>query len=367
MLPRKEFNPNENKRGNSLRIFVACMLLTAVPVMAVNAGAGGNNEGEPRHKVLFQQGTENFNVENFELALQQFMEANRLKPNWKLLFNIGQCAAATKRYGIAYEAFEEYLAKGGDEVPNERRDWVMEELDRLYRMVGQLKFNVPERSVVEIDHIVRAVAPVPGNVKISAGLSHRVLVTLDGAVLIDKTLKISRGEEVAVAYRNNGTTGTNPVVGDVQDAGNVGETTESDDGNAQEADVRLNAVSRNDAASPVNRQKKLKILGWSALGAGAGMLISGSIVGGLALKLNSDLKKNCDGTACDEKYRHDVDKLERREVVSTVLLTAGAAAAAVGVGVWVYLRRHRESTQSSATVMPVVGIGSGGVVLSAQF
>ena len=57
--------------------------------------------------------------ERFLEAVRAFRSANEINPSWKIEFNIGQCEAALKRYGLAMEAFEKYLALGGDEVPTD--------------------------------------------------------------------------------------------------------------------------------------------------------------------------------------------------------------------------------------------------------
>ena len=49
----------------------------------------------------------------FKEAADAFRLANHLRRSWKLLYNIGQCEAAAKRYGMALDAFERYVAEGG--------------------------------------------------------------------------------------------------------------------------------------------------------------------------------------------------------------------------------------------------------------
>ena len=68
-----------------------------------------------------------------------------------MLYNIGQSAASAKYFGIAYEAFELYLSKGGDDVAEQRRNEVMAEMDRLFKMVGSFDVVTPPGCVVEVD------------------------------------------------------------------------------------------------------------------------------------------------------------------------------------------------------------------------
>ena len=79
-------------------------------------------------------------------------------------------------YGLALEAFERYLAKGGDEIQGERQKEVLEEVDRLRRMVGSMEVTAPRSCIVLIDDVERggrkgrgaASGIVPGPVPFSA-------------------------------------------------------------------------------------------------------------------------------------------------------------------------------------------------------
>ena len=80
------------------------------------------DEDERKAREAFQRGAEFYGQAQYAKAAEAFREAYRLRPSWRLFFNIGQCSAAAKEYGLALEAFESYLSEGGDEVPVEKRD-----------------------------------------------------------------------------------------------------------------------------------------------------------------------------------------------------------------------------------------------------
>ena len=103
----------------------------------------------------FKKGVALFNENKKDEAVQEFNAAYEIKPSWKILYNIGQCHASLKRYGMAIESFEKYLGEGGDEVPKERQDEVLGELDRLRRMVGSIKVHGPDGVEIYIDKILR--------------------------------------------------------------------------------------------------------------------------------------------------------------------------------------------------------------------
>ena len=79
--------------------------------------AGDEAKGDVSPAVVaFAEAKRYFMDGQFGKAAMKFREANVLKPSWKLFYNIGQCETAAKHYGLALEAFEQYLARGGDGV-----------------------------------------------------------------------------------------------------------------------------------------------------------------------------------------------------------------------------------------------------------
>ena len=119
------------------------------------------------------------------------------------MYNIGQCEAAAKRYGLAFEAFEKYLAEGGDEIPEDRRNEVLAELNRLEQMVGSLEIAAPKGALITLNGVERGRAPFPGKLKVVAGILLNVEVTLDGKVIHSDSFKVSRGETAAIALSLN--------------------------------------------------------------------------------------------------------------------------------------------------------------------
>ena len=97
-------------------------------------------------KAAFEEGKRLFAQKKYADAADQFRAAYEFRESWKLLYNIGQAEAAATRYGLAMEAFEQYLAEAGDEIDEERRNEVLEEIVRLRNMVGEL--SVTDRKSV---------------------------------------------------------------------------------------------------------------------------------------------------------------------------------------------------------------------------
>ena len=169
-----------------------CFILTIV-----SAAWAGSPDSE-KARVVFKQGVEHYEAGRHEKALEAFEEVDRLRPTWKIYFNIGQCRAILKHYGRAIEAFERYLAKGGDDVPSARRDEVLSELRRMREMVGALEVKAPSGALVIVDGEKRGRTPLPGRLKLVAGVNHTVVIKKGDDVLLDRTVRVGGGESIVI-------------------------------------------------------------------------------------------------------------------------------------------------------------------------
>jgi hypothetical protein len=182
-------------------------LMRTIPLLAVLgltflvAGpelAAAEDTDEEAARAAFKEGVDHFEAKRYEEALASFRMANEIAPSWKLRFNIGQCEAALKRYGLAIEEFEAYLAEGGDDVAHERREFVLEELRRLREMVGSIEVKGRPGLAVHIDGLDRGATPLGAGVRVTAGKGHEVRV-LDGerTVLVQK-VTVGGGQDVVI-------------------------------------------------------------------------------------------------------------------------------------------------------------------------
>jgi len=74
-------------------------------------------------------------------AADAFREANRLRPSYRILYMLGLSEASAGRNQAALEAYEAYLAEGGDKISSERRKWVDGEIERLKKAVDAEKVS----------------------------------------------------------------------------------------------------------------------------------------------------------------------------------------------------------------------------------
>ncbi|MBN2340840.1 MAG: tetratricopeptide repeat protein [Deltaproteobacteria bacterium] len=229
-----------------------------VQLFAFNAAAGDSARRS------FEQGKELFSEGQYEDAAEKFREAYNAKPTWKLLFNIAQAEAAAKRYGLAIEAFESYLAQGGDDITADRNKEVLDEIQRLRFLVGVLQVSAPDQTEVIVDGISRGMMPEASKKRVAVG-THQVLLKLDGKVLSHTSVSISGGMTTSVSAEedSSGAPATEPQ----QAADNAAD----DDGGTQV--VLISESDVNGGAPPVPKPKNNY----------TGLLVGGIVTGVLSL------------------------------------------------------------------------------------
>jgi hypothetical protein len=295
----------------------------------------------------FQKGVAAFGADDFETAVVAFRRADDLAPSWKLKYNIGQCEAALKHYGLAIEAFELYLAEGGDEVPEERRDEVIRELKRLREMVGSIEVRALGGSVVYVDDVERGRTPLSGAIKVTAGIDHTVRVEHEGEEILSRSVKVSGGDTVVVE------------ADDAAGGSDVGE--------------RPAPQPTTPVAEVESEHTALWPAGWVTLGAGGALLIAGGATFGAMFSLDNDLEKVCtegpDGNECPENRNADVDKRDNMAVASYVLLGVGGAAAITGAVLLIVDATKTTSTgePSDTAIAPALGPDFTGLTITRRF
>ncbi|MDD5310060.1 MAG: tetratricopeptide repeat protein [Deltaproteobacteria bacterium] len=181
-----------------IRVEGACALAFAGFLLCGLAAAQETTGDDGKAKAAFEEGKSLYHEGKYREAGEKFREAYARKPSWKLEYNIGQCEAMAKDYGRALEAFELYLADGGDEVPADRREEVLSELRRLRDMVGDLKVKGRDGLDVEVDGAMRGRTPLPGPVPISAGLTHDVRLLSGGKAILSTRVLVRGGASTEI-------------------------------------------------------------------------------------------------------------------------------------------------------------------------
>ncbi|HEY5375391.1 MAG TPA: tetratricopeptide repeat protein, partial [Polyangiaceae bacterium] len=85
----------------------------------------------------FGQATKLYKDGDFDAALVQFERAYELKPNYKVLYNIGQTYFQLREYVEARDSMTRYVKDGGDQIDAERLAAVNKDLADLERRLAK--------------------------------------------------------------------------------------------------------------------------------------------------------------------------------------------------------------------------------------
>lgn len=299
-------------------------------------------------EAAFDKAVKAFNEHRFADAADGFRLAYRLRPSWKLLFNMGQAESAAKRYGLALDFFERYLAQGGDDVPIQRQNSVRNEIERLRIMVGFLKIAAPKDAIVIINGVERGKAPLNSEIPVTASVDLKIETMVDGELVAEQTVKVSGGRTVAVDMVPQ----------------------KSDKSTHRPFSAPPVEIGSSTTSSPISlpdhqtdaQWTPLKLWGWIWMGVGGACILGGGIVGGIALAKDRELKRDCEETGC---YSSEYDAMDRRTVLatsSTVLFAAGGVLAATGL-ILAIVDRKGKSKDRRVTMLP----GQGGLVIEGRF
>jgi hypothetical protein len=301
-------------------------------------------------KDLYSKGVALFEQLKFQEASVAFRKAYELRPTWKIQYNIGQCEASAKRYGLAVEAFEAYLVGGGDEVPVDRRDYVVEEIRRLQTLVGRLDVAAPEGVEVVVDGEVRAKTPLTGPVRVAVG-NHEVALKRGDETLLTKTVNIAGDMTTTVRLSDESPEGAETA------------PPEPETGPGPEP-----APQAEPAPTPeTSAGKPLVTAGWAGIGTGLAVVVAGAVTGALALGKSNDLEDRCpDKQSCPASNRDLKTSADTLSLTTNVLLPLGGVVAATGL-VLVILGKKQQKTERALSLRPGGGPGGGGVLVEGRF
>jgi hypothetical protein len=319
------------------KILLFCVILS-LPAFA-------HTDDDPARRA-FDDGKEFYRNGDYKSAVEAFRKAYDIKPTWRLLYNIGQAEAADKRYGMALETFQAYLAEGGDQIDEDRQVSVRDEIERLRDMVGIIDVQTHDGAEIYIDGIKRGVAPIYGGVPVTAGTEHEIYALYNGEKVPAIRVKIISGTTVPVELLADSSSTKSAGVG------------------ARSDDVQEKEETASPTTSTEKGAKKLVIGGWATAGAGVVSLVAGAVTGGLVLSTEKELDANCDGSVCPEKYRDDSQTQSKLATASTVTLAVGAT---LLVGGTVMVILGKKSKREKLAAAPFIGPESGGATLWLSF
>ncbi len=327
-----------------------CMLIS----MGKPASADESDKENEEAAAAYAEGKTQFSNNQFIEAAEAFRRANELRPNWRILYNLGQSEAAAKRYGLALEAFERYLVLGGDDISEQRRMDVVREVEQFQKIVGAVEIGAPAGYELYIDGIKRGVCPLPGPVLITASIEHKLEILWQGEAILTRTVLVNGQETKTLRIDESG--------------GDVSTDNSESAGNLENPPAVPPAVQPDSPADDTKSPgQPLKIAGWVTLGTGLATLTAGIVTGIVTLSLRNELDPICRDTGCPLSRESDRDRLDSLPVATDILFIAGGVLATTGGVLLLLHRRKKRESASSVSVLPTFSSGFAGGLFGMEF
>lgn len=164
------------------------------------AGSAAAEESESAG-LLYEQGLQYLEEGRYEAAAERFARAYAERPEYRVLYNLGQAYLALSRLAEGVAALQQYLTEGGAQLPAERIAEVRRALEVHRRRIAYVRFSLePADAEVLIDGRRVAEPHVSEPVALSDG-THGVVVRKPGYLPHVSTLRLQGGEQQALSIR----------------------------------------------------------------------------------------------------------------------------------------------------------------------
>ncbi|MBN2718689.1 MAG: hypothetical protein JXX14_22780 [Deltaproteobacteria bacterium] len=309
-----------------IRILNIVILLAGVII--TSPGRSDSQDADAR--AAFAKGTEAYRNLSFSQALLYFEEAYRLRPSYKIQYNIAQTYIELSRPHLALAAFERYLSDGRGQLDEARRDEVVIEIRKLRQVVGEIVVTGKTGTECRIDDEHVGFLPLDRAIRLETGL-HEISLHLHGEVVCLKKVKIVAGKKRIEQCQLQGESmeGADP-----ESAWDV-----MSDTTLMEYDLQL---SGNGVASKRN-PKFIKVAPWLMSGFAVAALATGSVLALKAASLNSELKGACPGGECPMSRTDDIDRLPKLAAGADIMFVVTSLFTAVAVTLFVVKHKKKES------------------------
>jgi tetratricopeptide (TPR) repeat protein len=180
-------------------------LLVTVPASAdAPAAAGASAPAAAPEDVTLQarehfgQATKLYKDGDFDAALVQFERAYQLKPNYKVLYNIGQTYFQLREYVEARDSMKRYVKEGGERIDPERLTAVNKDLADLERRLAKvtLTVNVAGATVL-VDGKKVGVTPLTEPIVVSEG-QRAISVEAPNRGVLQRQIRVAGGDQQAL-------------------------------------------------------------------------------------------------------------------------------------------------------------------------
>jgi hypothetical protein len=261
-----------------------------------------------------------------DAALLELQRAYALKPNFRLLFNIGSIAFTTHDYVGSLKSFERFLKEGGADVDPGKRAEAESRLVTLRALVGKAHVAIDvDGAAISIDDEPIGVSPLAEPWLVKAG-RHRISATKDGYQPANLVVTVLGGEQ-------------------------------------NEATLHLAPIVTTPAPGPALPPEKpepsrFTTLSWLGIGASVGLGVGAAIVGASAAGSKSDLQTiTFAGATPSAEYTDTVSAVKTKRAVAFALGGAGTALLATTLIVTLTRKPPGRAPASAALRGGIAGTG----------
>jgi len=315
-----------------LMLAAPCATASARPIAFVKSAAPQEDQAAAH----FERGVSLFQDEDYKSALFEFQRAYDAVPDHRVLYNIAVTHVELYDYASAQQAFRRYLEEGGDDIEDDRRRSVEQELAKLHQRVGVvvIETSPPGASVWVRGSVV---GQTPLELPLNIG-EHELELELEGYASARERVSVSGGVQTPLAVELEPTPQSRSTANGAR-------------------------RSKADAAGPKETRalpERLRLGTWIALGVTAASGVATLTLGSLALRTQDELDEALAGPYPDLDRLEGLEARGRRlaigaDVMLGVTCVAAASALALGIASVVLQRKGTGGSRAA--------IGGGGLAL----
>lgn len=308
---------------------------TGADSASTDGAASPSQKNFQEARARFDRGLQLYADGDYQLALIEFDRAYLLVNNYRVLYNIGQVSIQLRRYARARQALEQYLQKGGVEIPDQRRQEVLLDIERLKSRTAHVAVVLSQQGAqILVDGAPVATTPLKEPLLLAAG-KHSLQARAPGYDTIEEHFVLAGGDRVT--WKPQLTETKAPVV---------------------KVENRTIVVEKNPELGET----------WLWLGWGTtGVLALGAVTTGvLGLDAASDLEDLRNQTDPTPGELQDAQSRAKRMFLATDILLGGALLVG-GATLYFMLDPPDDSPVGGQDVSYRFGIGPGSVSISGTF
>ena len=146
------------------------LLLIFLLMRAARPAVAAEPDTKTAARAHFDRGVAAFADRRFADAAEEFETAYRLSPAYVVLYNIGQVNVALGRSVEAVDAYDKYLKQGASSITAERRQEVLDEIDKQRARIGTISVrSQPAGASIRLDGVLVGKTPLASPLRVTTG------------------------------------------------------------------------------------------------------------------------------------------------------------------------------------------------------